>query len=289
MRYIDSSFVALPEGWEEKAEEAQERLCNKERTAEQQRHIWSELKGILGDLSHTCCWYCETSIPRTDNAVDHYRPKGTVRGVVLSDDGKKLSHIDLEEEHKGYDWCTFSLDNFRFSCQHCNEYRKDIEGSSGGKWNYFPLINEPERAYSEAEQDYEIPAILDPCNVLDWRLLSYNIDGKPFSRFEPGSEEDRKVRYSIRILHLDNRGLNEGRRAQWALVKPLVKDAKKWYLRTVSQEAGAHSCFQQALKRIRQHLNPSNPAAYIGFLVYKLENDREIKVHPWMKQLAGAI
>lgn len=289
MRYIDNTFLDIPDGWEERAERATQLLLNGDRTADQLSQVWRDLKVTLFNASNRRCWYCETTIARSDNAVDHYRPKGTIRGVKLSDDGKRLEATNITPTHSGYKWRAFSLENFRYSCDHCNEYRKNLEGTAGGKWNYFPLIQEDARAYEEPNEENEIPAILDPCKVLDWRLLSYDSRGKPFSRFERDTEDDVKIRLSIRILHLDQEGLNEGRRANWSLVKPIVSDVKKWYLKKLSSVVGADNNFQNELKKLRQWLNPKSQNSYIGFLVYKLENDTEKELHPWIDYLVRAI
>lgn len=289
MRYIDAAFLELPAGWEGRARTAALKLLAGTHTADQLSSVWGSLKECLSTASNRRCWYCEASIIRSDNAVDHYRPKGTIKGVALTPDGESIISAEIEPEHSGYKWCAFSLENFRYSCDHCNEYRKNLEGTSGGKWSYFPLVGESDRAYNEEDQEYEIPAILDPCNVLDWRLLSYDHRGRPFSRFERGTEEDVKVRFSIRLLHLDQEGLNEGRRANWTLVSPILGSAKKWYLKTLRGVPGANSHFQQELKKLRQWLNPRTQSSFIGFLVYKLETDSDLSVHPWIDKLVRAI
>lgn len=40
--------------------------------------VWRDLKDGLANLLHDKCWYCETAVDRSDNAVDHFRPKGRV-------------------------------------------------------------------------------------------------------------------------------------------------------------------------------------------------------------------
>ncbi|RRW63850.1 hypothetical protein EGJ53_16920 [Pseudomonas fluorescens] len=289
MRYIDTAFLEVPPGWEQRSRAAALKLLAGTHTADELSAVWGDLKQCLSEASNRRCWYCETSIIRSDNAVDHYRPKGTLKGAALSPDGESIVAANIFPVHSGYKWCAFSLENFRYSCDHCNEYRKNLEGTAGGKSSYFPLVEEGLRAYDENAQEFENPAILDPCNVLDWRLLSYDLRGKPFSRFVRGSAEDVKVRYSIRLLHLDQEGLNEGRRANWMLVNPILSSAKTWYLKMLRNVPGAHSHFQTELKKLRQWLNPKTQSAFIGFLVYKLENDSDLNVHPWIDKLVRAI
>jgi len=84
-------------------------------------HVWGLFKGALRTLSHGKCWYCEAIDARSDNAVDHYRPKGNVRGAT--------------PRHEGYWWLAFEWSNYRFSCTYCNSIRKSA-GKTGGKQDY---------------------------------------------------------------------------------------------------------------------------------------------------------
>ncbi|MBE0493326.1 MAG: hypothetical protein IBX48_03195 [Thiomicrospira sp.] len=290
MRFVDNTFINLPANWEDKAEAAKNELLAGNIVADDRSAIWKELKESLETLSNGRCWYCETNIPRADNAVDHYRPKGKVQGVALTADGKSLTRYDIEPEHSGYKWTAFKPENFRFSCQHCNEYRKDLQGTAGGKWNYFPLVDEQKRAYEELDEDNEVPVLLDPCKRLDWRLLSYDKSGVPFSRFEEGSPEDIKVKLSIRLYHLDQKRLNEGRIAQWKLFKPLINETKKWYLKKLRQDQGADAYFEQKLREIGKWFHPNNKNTYLGFLVYQLEQDSDKDaLHPWIGELIRTV
>ena len=108
--------------------------------------IWRELKDRLGELLHDKCWFCETQIDRSDNAVDHFRPKKAVSGTA--------------NPHAGYRWLAFALENFRYSCTYCNSRRVDqIGGTAGGKANLFPLVNETKRVYTEGLVKDEAPAL----------------------------------------------------------------------------------------------------------------------------------
>jgi len=290
MRFVDNTFIDLPYGWEDRADVATAALINGDIVADDRSAIWKELKESLESLSNGRCWYCETNIPRTDNAVDHYRPKGTVTGVTLDGEGKGITRYDIAPAHAGYKWAAFKPENFRFSCQHCNEYRKDLQGTAGGKWNYFPLVEENQRAYNELDEDNEVPSLIDPCNRLEWKLLSYDKAGKPFSRFDEGTVEDIKVKYSIRLYHLDQKKLNEGRIAQWKLFLPLVNDAKKWYLKKLRGDQGAEACFQKELKKVGQWFHPRSKNTYLGYLVYQLAQDKDKDVlHPWISELISTV
>src|SRR5690606_29373654 len=80
--------------------------------------VWGGAKEALEKLMHGKCWYCEANEVRHDRAVDHFRPKNEVKDHVT----------DKILDHPGYWWLAFEPDNFRYSCQYCNEIRKDTEG-----------------------------------------------------------------------------------------------------------------------------------------------------------------
>ncbi|WLQ14241.1 hypothetical protein O5O45_31475 [Hahella aquimaris] len=288
MRFVDNTFLETPANWDQRAQTATNDLINGTIEADDRADVWRCLKDSLADISCDRCWYCETGIPRTDNAVDHYRPKGKVKGVRLKTPEKTLENYTIQPEHLGYKWAAYKLDNFRFSCQHCNEWRKSLRGSAGGKTSYFPLVNEPDRAYDVLDQDNEIPALLDPCDVLDWTLLSFDKSGRPFSRFPEGSEEDLRVQLSILIYHLDQQSINSSRAAQWSQVQPIVEDTKKWFLKRLRGDQGADASFRRELKKLRHWFNPKNKNTYLGFLVYQLKQEQELdteNLHSWIGEL----
>ena len=244
MRFVDNTFIDLTDGWDDRAEASTQDLINGNFVADDRSAIWKELKESLELLSNGRCWYCETNIPRTDNAVDHYRPKGIVKGVSIDEAGKNITRYDIAPAHSGYKWAAFKEENFRFSCQHCNEFRKDLQGTAGGKWNYFPLIEEAERAYIELDEDNENPSLLDPCKRLDWRMLSYDKSGAPFSRYAEGSEEDSNA---LILIQNDNKeraleyyfgdsNISSGRGSRVRLNKTAYNQGKK-----VGERTSIHS------------------------------------------------
>jgi hypothetical protein len=103
MRYIDNSKLLLEKDWVKLSQgalkEARKKRDSKERSKfiNKKSKIWKSLKPKLEELSHSKCWYCESRERRSDRAVDHYRPKSSVRNT----------------EHGGYWWMAFRADNFR--------------------------------------------------------------------------------------------------------------------------------------------------------------------------------
>lgn len=119
--------------------------------------IWRELKDVLKEVGHKKCWYCESRDDRSDNAVDHYRPKNRV--------------AECGDEHPGYWWLAFAWENYRYACTYCNSRRKDQEGgTAGGKHDHFPIWDETRRSSdcnSSEEIDEEQPLLLDPARQSD--------------------------------------------------------------------------------------------------------------------------
>ena len=132
MRYIPLDGLKFPENWEERARKAQgviKDLTPEERTKRVNAcaYIWHELKEELEKCSHHKCWYCESNQDRSDNNVDHFRPKGRVTECP---------------DHEGYWWLAFIWTNYRFSCTFCNSRRKDPETGEIRKKTYSDLWKE---------------------------------------------------------------------------------------------------------------------------------------------------
>jgi hypothetical protein len=294
VRNIDQYSLTIPNGWPIKARTAENDVANGLKTIDECSFVWRELKDNLSKISNKCCWYCESEIARNDNAVDHFRPKGTVKGLRHSlspDDGNEyiFDNYQLPITHSGYKWSAFKKENFRYSCDFCNEYRKDLDGTKGGKTSYFPLLDEGNRSQNLLDEDREAPALLDPCSLLDWELLSYDLEGKPFSRFKLETPEDLRVRYSIYVYHLDYDGINEARVAKWVKLSPLLEEAKRKFNKSLRGDVGASAELDTQLRIIRNHLNPQVNCSYFGFLVYMIKQDIDFSKHPWMNSLVNLI
>lgn len=102
--------------------------------------VWGSCKRDLQRIQHGKCCYCETKFTSSDyGAVEHYRPKNSVRGVA---------------SHSGYWWLAYSWDNLLLSCDVCN---------SSFKLTHFPLVDASKRVSDPTGNiDDEEPLILDP-------------------------------------------------------------------------------------------------------------------------------
>jgi len=276
LRYIDSRSLRdkLPEGWEARATAALAAVRSaapSERRIVIERHasVWHELKNVLAELSYGKCWYCESEQVRSDNAVDHFRPKRQVAEAV---------------NHDGYWWLAFEYTNYRFSCQFCNSRRKDSEtGQTGGKHDHFPLLNETARAYKEGDNwAREQPMLLDPTRVSDTTLLWFEPDGRVVEKYEkensPVFHERAKV--SIWLYHLNEARAKRKRRDLQKEIVDLIDEGNAHFREFEAGNAAAELAYASVIRRIQSRLEPRSEysaAARAMLLAYR---DAD---HPWVE------
>lgn len=267
MRYIDSTVLQLPDGWLDRAAAAKEAVANGA-DPNDYSDVWRELKNGLAELFKDKCWYCEISVPRSDNAVDHFRPKGRVSDAV--------------NEHKGYRWLAFELTNFRYACTFCNSRRKDIDGGTvGGKADRFPLLNEGQRVYQPGSIAGERAILLDPCEIGDWRLLGCRKEnGKPCSASDDPEQLER-ADASIEIYHLHHEPTCKLRHSEAVKLLSDVEEAKTLFVATQS-DAAQEPAFKKAAARILKSIH--RDSAFSGDMRFLLGGERD-KDHSWIQTL----
>ena len=208
--------------------------------------VWRELKALLAGISTDKCWYCESENIRSDNAVDHFRPKGQVAEL---------------KDHPGYWWLAFDHNNFRYSCTYCNSRRKDrASGTSGGKHDHFPLLDEERRAYSEQDDiGAEQPALLDPTSTLDPTLLWFEPDGRAVPRYDSneGVGFHYRAKVSIILLNLNEVRLLTRRKDIHRALLSTVKDADSQFTAALTNNELAEEAVKTAFRVIRQAIRPT--------------------------------
>jgi hypothetical protein len=280
LRYVDIDDLQLPDGWHQEAEAATRTVLQGDAVPREYDEIWRGLKASLAKLLHDKCWFCETPITRSDNAVDHFRPKGRVS--------------DAEREHVGYRWLAFERANFRYACTFCNSRRIDVEhGTSGGKADRFPLLDEAVRVYEVDGMalDFEDllktvrgeqPAILDPCDLEDWKLLGcMRENGHPC----PASDDRvaiSRVKISIEVYHLDHEPTCKQRHRLAIALLDAVRVAKDAFLKIDTADPESMADFTRIARRIRRMIDRN--AAYSGEMIFLLRGQRSAE-HPWIQQL----
>lgn len=218
MRYINIAEIKLPDGWEIRAQSALSELVSapdaeeRKKIIKRRASLWSELKQALDELSQGKCWYCESEQQRSDNAVDHFRPKG------------KVAECD---DHGGYWWLAFDWQNYRLSCTFCNSSRIDTQkGDTGGKQDHFPIIDEDCRAKLNTDDlSREVPYLLDPTNPDDPTLLWYDYsEGRAVPKYAVDDDDEKfnRADISIRLYHLNHTKIEEKRKILYNEILDLV-------------------------------------------------------------------
>jgi hypothetical protein len=267
MRYIDSTQLQLPDGWLNRSAIAAKAVANGS-DPDDYAAVWRELKDGLASLFYDKCWYCEVPVPRSDNAVDHFRPKGRVS--------------DAANEHRGYRWLAFDPSNFRYSCTYCNSRRKDVfGGTTGGKADRFPLLDETKRVYVQGSITDEDPSLLDPCDIGDWRLLGCQKEnGRPCASSEDLVKRKR-AEDSIEIYHLHHEPTCKLRHSEAIELLGYIEEAKDLF--TASQSDSAReSDFKKVAKRILKAIRTDS--AFSGEMRFLLSGERD-QVHSWIQDL----
>lgn len=270
MRYIDIDDLELPDGWYERADAATKAVA---KGADPNDHgkVWRELKDYLASLfPEKKCWFCESEVDRSDNAVDHFRPKNRVS--------------DAENTHLGYRWLAFVKENYRYACTFCNSNRKDTEtGKTAGKADRFPLLEETNRAYSsDDEWQNEAPILLDPCEPYDWKLIGCKREnGKPCPNAAPETDDFRRASESIKIYHLHHSTTSRKRLTQSTALYNEVAEAKTKFDAAQSNSTQEYD-FKKSSKKIRKLIDKKSP--FSGEMIYLLKTFRDPN-HSWIDDL----
>lgn len=270
MRYVDLSQLVKPTGWTQRAQAATKAVVNGD-DPNKYADVWRELKKGLAALLHGKCWYCESSVVRSDNVVDHFRPKNSV--------------CDAERPHTGYRWLAFDESNFRYACTYCNSRRIDQDGrTAGGKADRFPLVDEAQRVYTAGSVAAEQPLLLDPCKISDWRLLGcHQENGKPCAATaDPVSK--RRAETSIEILHLHYEPTCKERRTVAAQLMSDVDDGKRLF-ELVIQDPTRAPDFKAVAAKVRRAID--RESEYSGDMHFLLRGQRS-EQHPWIQELLEA-
>ncbi len=256
MRHISPQVVAqrLPAGWTQQAQQAEVAVAAaqpQDRAAEVRgrSQVWQDLKGTLRIVSHDKCWYCESVDVRSDNAVDHYRPKNAVAECSA---------------HGGYWWLAFKWENYRFCCTFCNCHRVDqSSGQGGGKADHFPLRDEARRAHTPAHSlDDEEPMLLDPCVSADPGLLWFDENGQavpsPICGI-PNGYPHRRAEDSIRFYHLNHPSVVDQRKILCSELRRRVKDADSYFQKYLAGDGTARAAFAHAVRDLSESLSVVAP------------------------------
>jgi hypothetical protein len=269
MRFIEIDKLQIDPAWRAAASAAADAVqkakqSERSKVINSYQQVWKDLKEPLRKLSYEKCWYCESIDSRSDNAVDHYRPKGNVKGA--------------KPPHEGYWWLAFKSENYRFCCTYCNSIRTSA-GATGGKQDYFPLWDENSRARSENDDvDDELPLLLDPTLVTDVKLIAFSEDGSVGPAVDQTQEREyRMAEESILRYNLKHPLLVESRAARLKEVRGWVENGDKYLARyTKTKQPSDRGTAERFLRQVRCAVSPPAPySAAVKHLLAGLKQTSE--------------
>jgi uncharacterized protein (TIGR02646 family) len=246
MRWVDLREVEdlLPPHWLDDAKNVMMRISKANDTAEQKAAlasaapVWQRIKPVLETVMDKKCWYCETRNVRSDNAVDHFRPKSK------------------------YWWLALSYENLRFSCTFCNSRRIDSDGgTSGGKRAEFPIVGVLATGKDDS-LDGEEAILLDPCHEEDPDLLWFDDTGRPVANpvYKDQADVVERVKISIRLYHLDFGPLIVARRRKYLDVRNacLSGDTALKHFKSTGDRV-ARKQWWERVAEVNRLMNPKSP------------------------------
>lgn len=299
MRWVDIDELELPNGWQTRADKALNELRKEIENAEQaarlagediaaarktaiteglkkptRQKVWRDLAKPLSVLRNGKCWYSESKNPTSDKDVDHFRPK---------------NRVAEDPDHEGYWWLAFQWNNYRYSCQWCNQRRvDDANGTDGGKWDHFPVAPKSFRARLEEDNwRQEEVELLDPIDPEDWKLLTFRPDGQPIPAKSPGMREHNRAATSIRVYHLHCRELVVERKTLASTIRQLVGEMEIAYSKIIDPDM--KTIYKNQQKKLLRAINPDSEysaaaLAYARAEIYKMERGHQVK-RQWLEDI----
>jgi hypothetical protein len=234
----------IPRDWREQAKAALEEVKgtpegDRAKIVNSLQKVWKDLKDVLWEASYHKCWYCESIDDRSDNAVDHFRPKNRVAE-------------SLDSGHNGYWWLAFDWRNYRFTCTFCNSYRKSAVGA-GGKQDHFPLWIEAKRAKKpEDSLEEEQPLLLDPTEVADCAQITFDDDGSavPTATKEGNPYRFERARQTIKLYHLNHPSIVERRATLMRKVRENLREADAFFKKLDGGDNSAEKAYKGRFRDI---------------------------------------
>lgn len=199
MRHIDITTKKPKPEWLKKAKSLTEDLQaidsfdDKMAFIDKNQKLWGELKEFLKALSYGKCWYSEAKDTASYLHVDHFRPKAEIK--------------DLDGEfYEGYWWLAFEWTNYRLAGGAVNTPKSSkFPVRSGTDW----------ASSSDDDINDEEPYLLDPTNIADPGLLTFDEEGMPKPLDASNRWNKERVEVSIDILNLKYDDLVQARKQVW--------------------------------------------------------------------------
>ena len=213
--------------------------------------VITALQSMFGEK----CAYCESDYGAVSPAdIEHYRPKGA---VVLA---------DKQVLERGYYWLAAEWSNLLPSCIDCNRERGhdyDAGREVTGKANWFPLVDESQRAQAPGDEGREKPLLLDPTEDDPDEHLEFIEKGVIMAAQPNGGDESRKGKQTIATLGLGRPGLSRVRGGHLLHVNGIVKRYRRALARVDRDPAdsSARSDLKLEIEELRRLIKSSSPYA----------------------------
>lgn len=150
------------------------------------RNYWGEVKKDLCEFQYGKCCFCERARdPNRESDVEHFRPK-------------LACNNEPAPNHNGYWWLAYTWENLFFVCSECNStYKK----------NFFPLINEGDRAFKKDDDlQKEKPYLLNPATDDPEHFIIYDYtSSKVPVPVSSANDHDGRGKKTIELLGLNHR------------------------------------------------------------------------------------
>ena len=202
---------------------------------------WGRLKPWLQSLSGGKCWFSEVRELYSHYDVEHFRPK------------KEAKALD-ETVRDGYWWLAFDYMNFRL-CGNVGNRKK-------GGW--FPLQTGSRCSkYDNQCEEEETACLLDPIDIEDVSLLSFDEEGKAIAHKNATSWETQRVAVTVKRLKLnEHSALTEARRKVWSKVSSLICTYQIYIARC--RDGGNEAAKQKAKEAAKQVYEMTRPTAELS-------------------------
>jgi hypothetical protein len=212
MIHVDSSRLVVPPDWKALADEKTETLKRlhanatreeRNRFIDDNAYVWRDprIKNELLALSHGKCWFTEARDKVSDLHVEHFRPKKE----ALDLDGNKRD---------GYWWRSFDPTNYRICGAAINRPKRCFFPLGDGS-----IPGSPERPHCRDEH----PVFLDPTNIWDVCLVSFNEEGNLVARETASPADKRRVLTTVEKFRLnEHQPLIECRQNTWQECSDLI-------------------------------------------------------------------
>lgn len=286
MRYIniedlaDKPEIKAFEALEEQYLEQIENMPEQERKKFIRENTdWNALQAIMFNLSESKCWYSESPPGAGDYEIDHYRPKNRSKqydGTILRTDG--------------YWWLAYNWRNYRLSGALINKRRKDRLSATEeikGKGDYFPLdiSNGSIIANRGDNLNHELPILLDPTNLYDTSLISFDKNGEPIIPSSITDTDKFRAEKSIFFYHLDLEQLSLYRSQVWKKCEDELKDIND-AVTNAANEFEKKAILRKASRTLIELTNKKAPFSMVAWACI----DSNIEKYPsWLKNLRRAL